>query len=581
MSIGLQRLNLFLVLGLILGTGSKTVAQTPPPLPVPLPEEQRLPTDPVLPARPELPPLPDIEPAPLPPPPLRVAPGATPPPTEPPTAPRATVYVDRVLVQGSTVFSSEEWAAAVRPFEQRNLTFEQLLEIRTAITRLYASRGYVTSGAFLPPQDDLATGVIKVQVVEGELERLEVKGLQRLRDRYVRRRIELATQPPLNLRKLESALQLLQINPLLTSVQAELKAGTAPGRSVLVVTLREARTFRAAALIENRDSPSVGEFRGSVQFSQDNLLGLGDRFYSELGLTSGVTDLNLGYTVPINPRDGTFSVRYQRTTSQIVEEPFSILDINSNTETVSFGVRQPVSRTPTQEFALGLFMDFRRSQTFLFGDLPFSFSPGADAGEAKVRVLRFTQDWTNRGARRVLAARSQLNVGLPIFGATQNAAGIDGTFFSWIGQFQYVQAITRDIVAIARLSAQLSPDPLLSLEQFSIGGIETVRGFRQNYRVGDNGVSGGLEIRFPILQQDDGIGLVQLAPFVDAGKVWSNQDEIRSPRTLASAGLGLRWQIGNTLFARLDWGIPLVSYDRPGNTLQDSSVVFSIRLQFF
>lgn len=565
---------------LVLGCAPAAIAQTPAVPAIPPLEERRAPTNPLLPPRPDLEPLPDSTPAPLPAPLLETTPRPAPTP-QPIPDPKATTYVERIVVLGSTVFSEAELAAITQPYERRNLTFEQLLEIRTAISKLYIDRGYVTSGAFLPPQDDLATGTVKIQVVEGELERLEVKGLQRLRDRYVRRRLELAAKTPLSLRKVETALQLLQLNPLIGSVQAELRAGTTPGRSVLVVTLQETKAFRAAALLENRESPSVGSMRGTLIIGHDNLLGLGDRFAAELGLTSGVTDLKLGYSVPINPRDGTFNVRYDRTRSQIIEAPFSILDINSNSETVSFGIRQPVFRTPTNEFALGLALDFRRSQSFLLGDIPFSFSLGADRGEAKVRVLRFSQDWLNRGTRRVLAARSQLSFGLPILGATQNEFGVDGTFFSWLGQFQWVEALNRDITLIARVTAQVTPDNLLSLEQFSLGGVDTVRGFRQNYRVADNGIVGNLELRFPILQQEDGIGLVQLAPFVDVGKVWNNLDTIPSPRFLASTGLGLRWQIGNILFARLDWGIPLVSYDRQGNSLQDSGVVFSIRMQLF
>ena len=72
---------------------------------------------------------------------------------------------------GSTVFSPEELNKAVETFVDKELTFEELLEIRTAITNLYTSQGYTTSGAFLPPQD-LASGVIQIQVVEGELEKV-------------------------------------------------------------------------------------------------------------------------------------------------------------------------------------------------------------------------------------------------------------------------------------------------------------------------------------------------------------------------------------------------------------------------
>ncbi len=542
--------------------------------------DRQAPTDPLYQPRPGLKPLPTIPPtAPLPSPLESPAPTPTPEPPVPGEA--AKIEVKKIVVLGSTVFSAAELAAVVRPYENRSLTFEQLLEVRTAITRLYTDRGYVTSGAFLPPQDDQASGVIKVQVIEGELERLEIKGLQHVRDRYVRRRLERAAKPPLNLRELETTLQLLQQNPLFSLVRAELKAGMTPGRSVLIVTLQEARAFHAAALVANQNSPSVGAIQGTLVLSHNNVLGFGDRFSTDLGLSSGVTDFNVGYAFPMNVRDGTLFVRYQRTRSQIVEPPFSILDINSRTETFSVGFRQPIVRTPNQELSLGVSFDVRQSQTFLFGNEPFSFSPGPDQGKSQLRVLRFTQDWINRSPQRVLAARSQLSFGLPIFGATQNEAGIDGQFFSWVGQFQWVQALSRDVIAIARVATQLTPDALLPLEQFSIGGLDTVRGYRQNFRVGDNGVVSSLEIRVPILQQADGIGTVQLVPFVDVGKVWNKAFPISSPQLLASTGLGLNWQVGSALTARLDWGIPLVPVERQGNTLQDSGVVFSVRLQFF
>lgn len=70
---------------------------------------------------------------------------------------------------------------------------------------------------------------MQIQVVEGELEHIEISGLVRLKEGYVRRRLEAATKKPLNRRRLEEALQLLQIDSLLERVNAELTAGTTPG----------------------------------------------------------------------------------------------------------------------------------------------------------------------------------------------------------------------------------------------------------------------------------------------------------------------------------------------------------------
>jgi hemolysin activation/secretion protein len=86
------------------------------------------------------------------------------------------------------------------------------LAIRTAITNYIHRQWLHYLRAFLPPQD-LTGGVVKIQVVEGGIEKIDIQGLSRLRTSYVRSRIGLATQTPVNIRRLEEALQLLQLNP--------------------------------------------------------------------------------------------------------------------------------------------------------------------------------------------------------------------------------------------------------------------------------------------------------------------------------------------------------------------------------
>jgi hemolysin activation/secretion protein len=275
------------------------------------------------------------------------------------------------------------------------------------------------------------------------------------------------------------------------------------------------------------------------------------------------------------------SLSYRYDSSRIVEQPFSDLDINADSYTASLGFRQLIVRTPTTEFALSLSLDLRQSQTYLFEDIPYSFSLGPENGQSRVTVLRFSQDWVNRSTSRVLAARSQFSFGLNALGATVNNTGTDGRFTSWLGQFQWVQSLGGDTILIARSGAQLSFDSLLPIEQFSIGGVDTVRGYRQNQRVADNGIVGSLEVRFPLIRDQNGIGTLQLAPFFDIGSVWNRKGEIPSPSTLASIGLGLRWQLDPYFSARLDWGVPLISVDNRGNSLQDNGISFSVRYQPF
>lgn len=486
-------------------------------------------------------------------------------------------FIKEVEVLGNTVLQ-EEITALTQPYENRSVTFEELLELRSAIVQLYIKNGYITSGAFLPNNQDLSTGIVKIQVVEGELEQIEIGGLRRLREGYVRSRLRRAASTPLNQRRLEEALQLLQLDPLIEQVNAELTAGSTPGRNILRVSIKEAPAFHAAITIDNNQSPSIGSIQGTVEVSHDNLLGFGDRLAAQYGRTEGLNLYDINYTIPMNARNGTLGFRYNNGDSRIIEEDFRDVGIRSETQTYSLGFRQPITRTPTSEFALSLFLDLRRSQTYILDDIPFSFTEGPEKGKSKVTVIRFSQDWVDRGTRRVLAARSQFSLGIDAFDATINNMGTDGRFFSWLGQFQWVQQLSNRNLLVVRIDAQLTPDSLLSLERFSIGGVDTVRGYRQNQLVADNGILGSVEVRVPLTSNPR---LLQLAPFFEIGTAWNNREIDPNPATIASIGLGLRSQITRNLFLRLDYGIPLISVEERGNSLQENGLYFSVRYQPF
>lgn len=505
-------------------------------------------------------------------------------PFESPPAIQTKIKVKRIEVLGSTVFSEQELGKVLLPFKDKPLTFEQLIRISTAVTALYANKGYTTSATFLPSGQNISSGVVQVQVVEGELEKVEIQGLKRLRESYVRSRIKKAATTPINLNRLLEALQLLQLDPLFSRVQAELITGSAPGRSVLLLNLKEALPIKSALIIDNQMPSSVGSAGATAALSHNNLLGIGDRLSVQYGKTEGVDSYGLEYTIPLNAHDGTLSFRYDNGRNTVVEQDFAAVGIRGCAQTYSLSFRQPIIRTPNTEFALSLTGDLRPSQTFIFDNEPYSFTIGPENGESRLSVIRFTQDWVDRNRpKRVLAARSRFSVGVSAFDATVNNTGTDGRFFSWLGQFQWIQALNeeRDATLIANFTTQLTDDSLLPIEQFSIGGFGTVRGYPTNQRVADNGIVSSLEVRLPIVRDPD-FGLVQLAPFFDIGTVWNNgNDASVSPSTLAGIGLGLRWQLGSQFTARLDWGIPLINIDHQGDSLQDSGIYFSINLKPF
>ncbi|MGL6340276.1 MAG: ShlB/FhaC/HecB family hemolysin secretion/activation protein, partial [Waterburya sp.] len=435
-------------------------------------------------------------------------------------------YTDRFLIRdikviGNTVLQSEiERIVKNSQLKYRTATFEDLICLRSRITQLYLEKGYVTSGAFLANNQDLSNGVVTIQVVEGELEDIVITGLERLQESYLRSRLELAAQKPLNKNDLETGLQLLVINPLFETIDAELTAGQKTGSNVLLINVKQAKSFTANIGVDNYRAPSIGEFQGSVNLTHNNLLGFGDRLYAQYGFTEGLDIYNASYTVPWNAYDGTLGFSYDNSDSGIIEEQFRDFNIKSETETYSVSLRQPLTRSPNQEFTLGLGLDIRRRQTFLDGE-PYSFSVGVENGQSNTTVLRFSQDWVKRDAKSVLAARSQFNLGIDAFDATINNTGTDGKFFLWQGQFQWVKQLSPRVLFITRIGGQFTDDSLLSLEKFTLGGVSTVRGYEENQLVTDNGVLGTLELRIPVTKNPS---TLQLNPFFEFGTGWNNDE---------------------------------------------------------
>ena len=570
---------------------ASTVAQSQVPPNIPR-DGDRIENPIIIPPRPQpLPSPPPPTPDPLPPPAELLQP--TPPtPTTPqeevPSNVPGNITVERFEFEGNTAFSDQQLAEVTKQFTGRTLTFGELLQARSAVTDLYTRNGYITSGAFIPPQT-LTSGVVRIQVVEGTIEEIQVTGTGRLNRNYVQERIALGTKTPLNVNRLLEALQLLQLNPLISNLSAELSAGSRPGLSVLAVRVTPADTFDAQITLDNGRSPSVGSFRRGVQLTEANLLGQGDSINVSYANTDGSNEVDLSYTFPVNARNGTVRFSYGYTKSHIIEPPFDQVDIEATSVDYDLTFRQPIIQSPTQELALGLSAVRRESETSLL-NTPFPLSPGAsDDGRTRITALRFFQEWTQRGSRQVFAARSQFSFGLGLFDATTSDDSPDSRFLAWRGQAQYLQLLgspnresNASPLLLLRADVQLADRSLLALEQFGTGGYSSVRGYRQDALLTDNGALASAEVRFPIYRLPSVEGVLQVIPFVDLGRAWNSSGKQNpDPSNLASVGLGVQWQQSDRLQARLDYGIPLIEVQSSDRTLQERGLYFFLQYNFF
>ena len=503
----------------------------------------------------------------------------------------AKLFVREFRFTGNTIFSQAELSRVTASFTNRAITSAELEDARRAVTLYYVNRGYINSGAVIPDQDPKA-GVIMVHIVEGVLSKINVHGNKWLRDAYITNRVQRWSGPPLNMPELQEGLQLLRQNPNVKQVNAELLPGTAPGQSILDLRTVDEQPFRAGLQFDNHRPPSVGSMEVSLLVSDLNLTGNSDPFNLNYGIAnndvdggwgfSGWDNISGDYTLPLTRFNTTLTGRASRENTSLVEAPFTFLNIKS--ETTDFGamLRQPFFQTANREAAVALAFDRRQNFSTLF-DQPFNVSPGAVNGWMTASVLGFSQEFINRGQNEVLALRSTFNFGLDVMGATDNAVhgAPDGKFFAWLGQGQYVQRLfNTQNELILRATGQWAGDKLLALEQISIGGSATVRGYFENQLVRDSGVASTIEFRVPVWYDKAGKGIVQLAPFFDAGGGW-NRGGSPSPTTIYSTGIGLLIKPIKYIEAQLYWGYRLHHVPLPNNDVQYQGITFQVNVSAF
>ena len=488
---------------------------------------------------------------------------------------QGSVFIKQFRLTGNTVFTDAELDEIIKSYEGRKITSGELQAVRYALTLFYVNHGYINSGAIIPDQD-VTDNVVTIEIIEGKLSAIDVTGDHRLKDSYISKRIELGAGPPLNIVKLGERLQILQQNPRIEQLNATLEPGAKPGESQLNVEVQEAQPYQLWIAADNHQSPSVGGEQARIWGFHQDLTGYGDTLRFEYDKAEGLDEWNINYAIPVNRYDTTLGVYYDNIDSEVVEDPFDDLNIESDEETLSLFVTQPFYLSVNRTFTLGLSLDLRKNKTYLLGKR-FAFVPGTDNGKTKLSVIRFSQEWVDRGRNRVLAARSMFSTGIDAFDATVNGEDRDGKFVAWLGQFQWAHRIgSSNAQLIFRADAQLANHGLPPMEQFTVGGSDTVRGYRENRLVSDEGFVTSIEVRIPVYSNTGNDTTIQIAPFLDFASVDNRTGPDPQKDHIGSMGIGIL----GTVFKRFDfslyYGNAFQDFDNPDNDIQDDGFSFSL-----
>lgn len=523
----------------------------------------------------------------------------------------------------------------VIPYLGRSIDCNDLDNIRDEITRFYIQEGYITSrAASLEGQQD---GTLIIPIIEGYIDEIGVEVIQgeesepasKLLEQYVNTQMSpVIPEPengPVNFTDVENQVRLLALDPLFVqdSIYSVLKTDSdsqsnSPSNqySDLIIYLEQEERLNIGLSFNNYSPPSLGSegFDWQIGFNS-RVFSYGERFYaggrynpfvdrnssrtitttsggesSEFGGSNDSIAWTLGYSIPVgsSPRGGFGEFRLQvgEERKDILQGLASVFDFRSEVTRFSVDYRYPISRTLSEEWALVGGFTFEEGQTFINKTQPFAIGFGPDdEGTSRTAIFAVALEYFRRGSNNVLLSRGQVNLGTNLFDATQNSSPIpDGQFLSLFLQTQMSQRLSENHTLVLRGLTQLTPDSLLPINQFVIGGSQSVRGYRENIRSGDNGFIFSVGDRIDLFPHVDGEPQLQIIPFFDLGLVWNNgrnPNIIPNDTFLASLGVGMSYQpfrgkYFEPLTFRLDYGIPLVTIDSSGNNLQDSGVHFGV-----
>lgn len=480
--------------------------------------------------------------------------------------------VKNIDVQGNTLIDDKALQPIVSAYEGKQLSLNDLEKAVEQINEQYRKRGFLTSIAYIPPQD-ISQGTVVIRVLEGQIGEISIAGNKYYKASALARYLDQGSGDPLNIGLLEKNLRRINRQGDF-QVKATLSPNAAPGKTNIKLDVQERPPIQVSLTYDDQGRPTIGTQRWGTEFTNRNVTGIGDRFTAKWIGAAGTQAAMASYFVPLN-RYGT-EIGTTFSMSRVNVDLSKRVNTNSTIigEAINFGVllQQPLTRERTVVADAG--MNFRRVTSWLNGN--------RDSVQDDIRSLQFGLNYDKYDRWGRTFARAQTSVGLGWMGGNRE-------FWKAETIMNRVVRLPKSNFLILRSYSQFTPNALPPAEQFQLGGAYSVRGYTEGALVADRGYQFSIEHRWPI----PGLRYaspwladrLQGASFFDYGRVWMDSSNIRTPRpagnetTLAGAGLGLRFRLTRYMQGFVDFGFPLMqrSNIEPNLTQPTARVHFGIR----
>ncbi|MGI9087055.1 MAG: ShlB/FhaC/HecB family hemolysin secretion/activation protein [Chthoniobacterales bacterium] len=483
-----------------------------------------------------------------------------------PPAPQSvqTLFIREYRVQGAHKLGKLEIEQAVYPYLGPGRTEQDVEGARTALEKAYKDKGYQAAGVQIPPQQ-ARHGIVFLRVNEGVVGRLRVTGSRYFSLKQIKR-----NSPSLSEGRVVDfnavTKDIVGLNQLPDrQVTPALRAGLEPGTVDIDLNVKDKLPIHGSVELNNRYSADTTELRINGSFSYGNLWQLGHT----IGASFQVSPLDLsevkvftGYYLARFAGVPWFSLLVSGTKQDSNVNTLGGIGVVGNGEVIGGRaiLTLPMGKDFFHSITFGLdYKHFNQDVTLTGSALktpvtyyPFSIAYGATwVGKSSTTELNASVVYHPRG----------LGSNEAEFDFNRFRAG--GSFFYFRGDLAQTRELPAGLQLFGKLQGQVADQPLLNSEQFSGGGLGTVRGYLESETLGDNAIFASLELRSPsvISRSKDKQNEWRFYGFVEGGAVTLNEPlpQQESGFVLASLGVGTRFRVLQHLNGSLDLGVPLSS----------------------
>jgi len=467
------------------------------------------------------------------------------------------VDLKTVAFNDSSIFSKEELQAICRPFVGTKVSLRDLYKMTALINIAYRDRGAVAAMAVLPEQD-VTTGAVKIELVEGRVGELSVSGVKHTKPAFVTKRLRSQSGDLVDSRQFER--DLTRINAL---YDIPSKVALAPGKTFgttdVDVQVQEPQNLTAMVFTDNAGKDDIGLYRYGVVTSDRSVFGIRDAFTLGTVGSQGMQNAFLSYGLPLNRWGTRFLSSFDYSRTNVIAGDLADLDVIGTYYGGSGRLTQPVYVSQTAVSSLYSEYALKHSTSAFGGNTTF---------DTKIT------DYTLGCESMVYGEKSVTNYDAHVIsGKDRNASNTYRTYNLSADQVRSTWG-TQRLTMKARLQLA-SSDLIPSSEQYQLGGSATIRGYTEGLLVGDNGYLTGLEY-------DIALGKA-LRPFVfvDHGQIMKYRgDVIRNSNmhSLTSAGFGTQIAFAKYFSGKVTYAMPLI--DHPYEEHSGPKALFYFQLVF-